>query len=615
AWESMGMRMGRMYEVTMVVEGYQSSGQATMTKMNITLGGSDGGNDGGGGDGGDGGNGGNLAPKTGEAVTERSAFTGLEAEKYNSLSSSTMELIGTGNGGSGIGYIENGDYLVFNKTNFGSGASSFKANVAYGGDTSTTIQLRLGSATGTLIGALEVSSTGGWDDYEELTTTVSGASSVQDLYLCFNGPVNIDSFSFVAGGNTGGDPSISYGDLDLDGEISSLDLGALRMHLLGINELSGQALLRADVNGDGEVNSLDFGYVRQYLLGMITKFPAGSISPATPTPTTLPQPKGTALHELAAARGITFGTCVNTPWFSNQTDSTYNNILKNEFAMVVAENEMKVDAIQPSQNNFNFRNGDKLVDFAMSNNMTVRGHTLVWHAQIPSFMQNWNGNRDGLISVMNNHINTTMQHYKGKVAEWDVVNEACDDSGNGLRRSVWTNKIGNDFIDIAFQTARKADPSALLFYNDYNIEDMGAKSNTAYNMIKSMVDRGIPIDGVGFQSHFINGMSSSQLAAIEQNIKRYAALGLDVSITELDIRMNDSENQNSGFNTQKNNYKALMEIALRNPNVKTFVVWGFTDKHSWIPHTFPGTGRGLIFDSNYNQKPAYHGLKEALLGQ
>ncbi|HEY9063096.1 MAG TPA: endo-1,4-beta-xylanase, partial [Pseudobacteroides sp.] len=217
------------------------------------------------------------------------------------------------------------------------------------------------------------------------------------------------------------------------------------------------------------------------------------------------------------------------------------------------------------------------------------------------------------ISAMNNHITKTMDHFKGKIAEWDVVNEACDDSGNGLRRSVWTNKIGNDFIDIAFQTARKADPNALLFYNDYNIEDMGAKSNTAYNMIKSMKERGIPIDGVGFQCHFINGMSASQLNAIEQNIKRYAALGLQVSITELDIRMNDSENQTTGFQTQASNYKSLMEIALRNPNVKTFVVWGFTDKFSWIPGTFPGTGRGLIYDSNLNPKPAYTALKEALM--
>jgi len=191
AWESKGMRMGKLYEVSMVVEGYQSSGRAEMTKMNINIGGQGSGNTGG--------NNGNP----GSPVTEQSAFTTLEAEKYNSTNSSTAKVIGTANGGSGMGYIENGDYLTFNKVNFGSGATSFKARVAYGGDSSTTIELRLGGPTGTLIGSLKVASTGGWDSYKELSTTVSGASDVKDLYLCFNGPVNIDSFVF--GGNTGTD--------------------------------------------------------------------------------------------------------------------------------------------------------------------------------------------------------------------------------------------------------------------------------------------------------------------------------------------------------------------------------------------------------------------------
>ena len=470
-----------------------------------------------------------VAPTEAPISTAAPTPIKIEAENYSSVSSSTIQKIATTNG-NGLGYIENGNYLVFNNVNFGTGVNSLTALVANGINSSTNIEARLGSATGTLLGTLQVPSTGGWDTYQEKACNLSSATGIHNLYVKFSGPVNVDWLLFDASSNT----------------------------------------------------------------------------------TNPPVPQGTSLYQLAAAKGLTFGTCVNSQWFSNQTGATYDNILKSEFAMVVAENEMKVDAIEPSQNNFNFGNGDKLVNFALSNNMKVRGHTLVWHSQLPGWMGNWSGSRDGLISAMNNHITKTMDHFKGKVAEWDVVNEACDDSGNGLRSSVWTNKIGKDFIDIAFQTARKADPNALLFYNDYNIEDMSAKSNTAYNMIKSMKERGIPIDGVGFQCHFINGMSASQLSAIEQNIKRYAAIGVQVSITELDIRMNDSENQTSGFNTQGSNYKSLMEIALRNPNVKTFVVWGFTDKYSWIPQTFPGTGRGLIYDSNYNTKPAYTALKEAL---
>jgi GH35 family endo-1,4-beta-xylanase len=397
-------------------------------------------------------------------------------------------------------------------------------------------------------------------------------------------------------------------DLNGDGAINIADV-VLLATAFNTSKSSSKYIASYDLNDDGAINIAD-------VMLIAAKFNTKVIPPsniASPSPTPVPSPKGTALRDLAEAKGKIFGTCINSQWFYGQAGATYDSILKREFGMVVAENEMKVDAIEPSQNNFNFTNGDKLVNFAESNNMKVRGHTLVWHAQLPGWMANWSGSRDGLISAMKNHITKTMTHYKGKVAEWDVVNEACDDSGNGLRRSVWTNKIGNDFIDIAFQTAREADPDALLYYNDYNIEDMGAKSNTAFNMIKSMKERGIPIDGVGFQCHFINGMSDAQLAAIDQNVKRYAAIGVKVSFTEVDIRVPTNTDQTAAFQTQARNYKSLMEICLNNPNVTTFVVWGFTDKYSWVPGTFPGTGNALIYDSNFNPKPAYNALKEALM--
>ncbi|MHB8064913.1 MAG: glycoside hydrolase family 11 protein [Ruminiclostridium sp.] len=249
AWESKGMKMGKMYEVSMVVEGYQSSGTANMTKMEISVGDN---------------------PDPEDPATERSAFKTIEAESYNSASSSTIEKIGTDNGGSGVGYIENGNYLVFKNINFGTGASSFKSRVASENSSSTTIQLRLGSQTGALIGSLNVPSTGGWNTYKELSTTVSGASGTKDLYLCFNGAVNVDSFLFGTG-STPEDPddgdTIFLGDVDSSGVVDALDFSAYKQFLLGIKTSLPAA---GDVDQNGSMDAIDFAMLKQYLLGLIT---------------------------------------------------------------------------------------------------------------------------------------------------------------------------------------------------------------------------------------------------------------------------------------------------------------------------------------------------------
>ena len=272
-WEAKGMRMGRLYEVSMVVEGYQSSGQANMTKMEITMGGSP------------------ATPTptgTPKPVVEKNAFSKIEAEEYDELYGSDIRSIGTG-----VGYINNGDYIVYKSVNFGSGANTFKAYVANGLSNATTIQLRLGSPTGTLIGSLQVSGTGGWDTYKEMSTTISGASGTKDLYLCFNGPVNVDYFSFSGGSSTPiPTPSNSdnklLGDVDQNGSIDSLDFARYRLFLIGkISSLPDEG----DINGDGSKDSLDFAMLRQHLLGKIdltklTPKPTPTqVVIATPTPT------------------------------------------------------------------------------------------------------------------------------------------------------------------------------------------------------------------------------------------------------------------------------------------------------------------------------------------
>lgn len=197
--------------------------------------------------------------------TVRNAFAKIEAESYNSLNSSSIQLIDTDNGGSGIGYINKGDYLVFNRINFGNGATSFKANVANSG--TSNIELRLNSPTGTLIGTLSVASTGSWNTYQEQSCNIDKVTGEKDLYLVFSGAVNIDWFTFSDGSSSG-----NKGDLNGDGKVNSIDFASLRLHLLGTTPLTGANLSNADVNGDGNVNSIDFALMRQYLLGMISDF-------------------------------------------------------------------------------------------------------------------------------------------------------------------------------------------------------------------------------------------------------------------------------------------------------------------------------------------------------
>ncbi|HEY9060526.1 MAG TPA: glycoside hydrolase family 11 protein [Pseudobacteroides sp.] len=280
AWEAKGMKMGKMYEVSMVVEGYQSSGKADMTKMDLTFGSS------------------SSSPSvssipsptptrpTTSSTTQISAFDKIEAENYSSYTSSTIETIGTGNGGSGIGYIEDGNNLVFRNVNFGSGANSFKALVA--GSSNTNIQLRLGSPTGTLVGTLSVAPTGDWDTYQEQTCNISNAAGVNDLYLVFSGPVNIDWFTFGGGTSPSIIPSTvpsgsSFkGDLNNDGIINMADVIQLATKFNSVTG-DGKYVAAYDINNDGAINMADVIAIATYFGKAVPSTTA--TTKVTPTPT------------------------------------------------------------------------------------------------------------------------------------------------------------------------------------------------------------------------------------------------------------------------------------------------------------------------------------------
>ncbi len=308
--------------------------------------------------------------------------------------------------------------------------------------------------------------------------------------------------------------------------------------------------------------------------------------------TFLPSSAGAAgLGTQAAPSGRYFGTAVAA---GRLGDPAYTALADREFTMVTPENEMKWDAVEPSRGTFRFGPADRIVNRALERGQRLRGHTAVWHAQLPAWVD---AIRDAgtLRSVMNHHITTLMSHYKGKVYAWDVVNEAFADGGSGgLRDSIFQKVLGDGFVEEAFRTARAADPSAKLCYNDYNIENWSdAKTQGVYRMVKDFTSRGVPIDCVGLQSHFGAG---GPPASFRTTLANFAALGVDVQITELDIAQ-----------ASPTHYANAVNACLSVARCTGITVWGVRDSDSWRSDEKP-----LLFDGSGRPKPAYTAVVNAL---
>lgn len=339
----------------------------------------------------------------------------------------------------------------------------------------------------------------------------------------------------------------------------------------------------------------------------------GAVScPAAPASTNAETNAKTApegLRALTQKHGIHMGAAVGGTFWNGADKALYRETLKREYDILVPENAMKFDQVEPSRGKFHWAEADELVAFAEQNGMQVRGHNLVWH-QSAGWAETSGLGRTEMLAVLRNHADSLFGRYRGRIAEWDVVNEAVDDATGNLRDTFWRKAIGDDYLDSAFHFAHRADPQALLFYNDYSAEGMGGKSDKVYALVKAMKERGVPIHGVGFQCHFDNA-SWPKPADIDRNMKRLAALGLSVSITELDFRVKLPADT-AGLASQKESYRTLLGVCLSNANCKSFLTWGFTDAYSWVPSFFSGSGAALPFDAQYRPKPAYEGLREGL---
>jgi len=298
----------------------------------------------------------------------------------------------------------------------------------------------------------------------------------------------------------------------------------------------------------------------------------------------------TTLGASAAQSGRYFGTAVAA---NRLSDSGYTTILDREFNQVTPENEMKIDATEPQQGRFNYSNADRIVNYALARGMKVKGHTLAWHSQQPQWMQSMEGS--ALRQAMLNHVTQVASYYRGKVFAWDVVNEAYEDGNSGARRNSNLQRTGNDWIEAAFRAARAADPNAKLCYNDYNIDNWtAAKTQAVYRMVQDFKQRGVPIDCVGLQSHFTGG--SSYPSNYRTTLSSFAALGVDVQITELDVT-----------NADPNQYRNVVADCMAVPRCTGITVWGIRDSDSWRSGERP-----LLFDGNGNKKSAYDPVLAAL---
>jgi endo-1,4-beta-xylanase len=322
--------------------------------------------------------------------------------------------------------------------------------------------------------------------------------------------------------------------------------------------------------------------------------------------------------------------------------TTHAELLVPHFNSITAENEMKFNALQSSENKFNFSGADKIVDFATTNQMKIRGHALVWHSQTPSWLFIDSSGADAspavLLARMKSHISTVMNHFKGKVYAWDVVNEAIMDTGayrtgneeKDTERSSWYKILGESYIAEAFKAAREADPDAKLYYNDFH-DYVPAKHEGVYNMLKSLIEAGVPIDGVGIQGHLNIDPSPDpnnqgyyeSVANLEEAINQYSSLGLDVQITEMDLSMYvtgvtytsdmflTADTFTDELKTkQAERYREYFELFRKHKDViKAVTLWGIADDNTWLSEFTSGRKDfPLLFDDNHQPKMSLYAV-------
>ncbi|KII85154.1 glycoside hydrolase family 10 protein [Plicaturopsis crispa FD-325 SS-3] len=330
-----------------------------------------------------------------------------------------------------------------------------------------------------------------------------------------------------------------------------------------------------------------------------------------PSPTTTASGPGSTstaeLNTLATGLGWKyFGSATDNP---ELTDAAYVAILSDNkmFGQITPGNSMKWDATEPERGTFTFAGGDAIASLAEGNGQLLRGHNCVWYNQLPSWVSSGGFDAATLTSIIQTHCSTVVGHYKGKIYSWDVVNEPFNDDGT-WRTDVFYNTLNTAYVGIALNAARSADPAAKVYINEYNIEYAGAKQTSMLNLVKSLKAAGTPLDGIGLQCHFIVGEVPTGLQA---SLEAFTALGVEVALTEVDIRMTLPSTP-ALLAQQQKDYQSVVAACKAVSGCVGVTIWDYTDKYSWVPSTFPGQGAACPWDQNLVKKPAYDGIVAAL---
>jgi len=319
----------------------------------------------------------------------------------------------------------------------------------------------------------------------------------------------------------------------------------------------------------------------------------------------------TSLRARAAPRALAIGTAVAS--YPLLGESAYATTLGREFSMVTPENMMKFQFIHPRRDRYAFCDADALVAYAAANGMKVHGHALVWGEAVPQWVSQGNFSSAELTEILHQHITTVVSRYRGRIAEWDVLNEPLDDDTGKLRATVWQRALGTAYVATVFRWAHEADPDARLYVNEYGIESAGSKADKLFALVQAAVQAGVPIHGVGFQGHEDLGEEADP-AELRASMARYQSLGIDVRISELDDNPGHRPSA-AELAEQAAFYRAELDVCLALPHCISFSTWGFTDRYSSLANdgAYDDLGFGLIFDEDYAPKPAYDALAAGLM--